>query len=75
MTTLNERPLRISYEDLAVPHADCTVPATRMVQEGKGDSCHVVVTVTDRVGSRPGPGDKIAIASVSTETSTNLISR
>ncbi len=39
--------LRISYEDLRVPHGDCNLPPTNETFQKRADQCHVLVTVTD----------------------------
>lgn len=53
MTPITQRPLRITYEDLEVPHPDCGTSAADLIKRNESDECHVIMTVTDRTGTQP----------------------
>lgn len=53
MTPSTQRPLRINYENLEIPHADCGESAAALAKRGESDECYVIMTVTDRTGTQP----------------------
>lgn len=52
MSNLSTRPLRITYDDLQVPSADCNDSGVDLAKRNQADNCHVLVNITDGKESR-----------------------